>query len=45
MLRLIKKMLNDWQQIENLPDEDKNVVRSLMDAFLIDYKTRKAYAS
>jgi len=29
-----KKDVDRLQQIENLPDEDKNVVRSLMDAFL-----------
>ncbi len=39
-----KKDVDRLQQIENLPEEDKNVVRSLMDAFLRDYRTRKAYA-
>jgi len=40
-----KKDVERLQQIQDLPEGDKNIVRALMDAFLRDYKTRKAYAS
>lgn len=43
--RLDKKTVKRLQKIESLQDDDKNHLFAIVDAFLRDATTRKAYAS
>ena len=43
--RLDKKTVKRLQEIESLKDDDKNHLFAIVDAFLRDATTRKAYAS
>ena len=44
-VKLDKKMLQRIQDIQQLTDKDQEHIFALLDAFLRDYKTKKAYAS
>jgi transcriptional regulator with XRE-family HTH domain len=43
--KLDKKTVKRMQEIESLKDDDKNHLFAIVDAFLRDATTRKAYAS
>lgn len=38
------KVLEQYKELESLPESEKNVILKVVDAFLRDYKTRVAYA-
>ncbi|MEM6526493.1 MAG: RstR family transcriptional repressor [Bacteroidota bacterium] len=40
-----KKMLERIESINSLPDDQKNELFNVMDAYIRDFKTRQAYAS
>jgi len=44
-LLLDNSIIKKIQDIQNLPNDDKKTVFALLDAFLRDVKTKKAYAS
>lgn len=41
---LDKSLVKKIADIQNLPDEQKNVVTALLDAFLRDFKAKQAYS-
>lgn len=43
-LILDKELVSKIAQIQQLPNEQLNIVNALLDAFLRDYKTKKAYS-